>query len=358
MDNGTSTPTHDYDIAVSFAGEDRKLVEALVRRLQSQNVTVFYDEDHLAAIWGENLVDFLEAVYARKARYAILFVSRHYAAKKWPNHERQSAQDRALQQSAPYILPVRLDDTELPGLHSSVGYLDARELGIDRIASAILDKLGHTRAATPERTFDGKVPRTPEAIAELLRCRPAAWEYLLFAAVLRQELAAREGQYHDHIVGYARSTGVNLTDNEAATILSRELGALHVAIDSFNRVLDPAVQEQAFGRPGEPGDPDRVIHLGKRFASVYGDFMTWAANLRGAGISNEHLRRAAQIESRFVDQSLLEMRSFVETFVAEADTLVERLAKCKPVGLEVTVTLRIGDDLVRQLQEALAAYAE
>jgi hypothetical protein len=60
---------------VSFAGEDRKYVEDFVRRLQSLSVAVFYDEDELAAIWGENLVDFLEAVYTRRARYAILFVS-------------------------------------------------------------------------------------------------------------------------------------------------------------------------------------------------------------------------------------------------------------------------------------------
>jgi hypothetical protein len=33
-------------------------------------------------------------------------------------------------------------------------------------------------------------------------------------------------------------------------------------------VLASDVQDAAFGLPGEPGDPDRIIHLAERFVSV------------------------------------------------------------------------------------------
>jgi hypothetical protein len=52
---------YDYDVAVSFASEDRVYVEAVVRRLKQHGITVFYDEDELATMWGENLVDFLNS---------------------------------------------------------------------------------------------------------------------------------------------------------------------------------------------------------------------------------------------------------------------------------------------------------
>ncbi|HEY3606215.1 MAG TPA: TIR domain-containing protein, partial [Pseudonocardiaceae bacterium] len=86
---------YDFDVAVSFAGPDRRFVHEVVRRLKSGGVTVFYDEDHTATLWGENLVDLLHSIYSRRARYTMVFVSRHYLQSAWATHERRSAQERA-----------------------------------------------------------------------------------------------------------------------------------------------------------------------------------------------------------------------------------------------------------------------
>jgi hypothetical protein len=51
--------------------------------------------------------------------------SEAYAKKVWTSHERRSAQARALQSSGEYVLPVRFDDTEIPGLRSTVAYVEA-----------------------------------------------------------------------------------------------------------------------------------------------------------------------------------------------------------------------------------------
>ncbi len=45
-----------------------------------------------------------------------MFLSRNYAAKLWTNHEREAAQARAFRENEEYILPIRLDDTEIPGI--------------------------------------------------------------------------------------------------------------------------------------------------------------------------------------------------------------------------------------------------
>jgi hypothetical protein len=40
-----------------------------------------------------------------------------------------------------YILPVRLDDTEIPGISPTVGYLDFQKVGHEGLMKATLEKL-------------------------------------------------------------------------------------------------------------------------------------------------------------------------------------------------------------------------
>lgn len=53
-----------------------------------------------------------------------MFLSEHYARKLWANHERASAQAQAFRDASAYILPVRVDGTEIPGILETVGYMD------------------------------------------------------------------------------------------------------------------------------------------------------------------------------------------------------------------------------------------
>jgi hypothetical protein len=46
----------------------------------------------------------------------------YYISKPWARHERQSAQARALVADSAYVLPVRLDDAELPGLPATATF--------------------------------------------------------------------------------------------------------------------------------------------------------------------------------------------------------------------------------------------
>lgn len=67
----------DFDVALSFAGEDRDYVREIRDSLRELGIPVFYDEDHLAEMWGEDLGEFFDDVYRKRSRYAVIFVSRH-----------------------------------------------------------------------------------------------------------------------------------------------------------------------------------------------------------------------------------------------------------------------------------------
>ena len=98
----------EYDVALSFAGENRPIVEEFADRLKAKNITVFYDEYVAADMWGRDLVDHLVNIYSRKARYCVMFISQYYPLKKWTGVERRAAQERAFRDSNEYILPLRV----------------------------------------------------------------------------------------------------------------------------------------------------------------------------------------------------------------------------------------------------------
>jgi hypothetical protein len=130
-----------YDVALSFAGEDRNHAEAVAALLKDKGVQVFYDLFEQAALWGKDLYQHLQTVYRDRARFCVIFVSAAYAKKLWTRHELQQAQARAFTEHAEYILPVRLDETALPGLNPTIGYIDGRAHDAATIVDMLLKKL-------------------------------------------------------------------------------------------------------------------------------------------------------------------------------------------------------------------------
>jgi hypothetical protein len=135
------TQKFKYDVAVSFAGEDRALVEEFVNILASNHVSVFYDSWERAELWGKDLYQYLDTIYGQAAQYCVIFISGNYVKKAWTKHELRSAQARAFAQNSEYILPIKLDDTELPGLPGTVAYIDVRHTKLDEVARVLLEKL-------------------------------------------------------------------------------------------------------------------------------------------------------------------------------------------------------------------------
>lgn len=132
----------EYDVAISFAGEDRSVAKQLAEGLKGKGLKVFFDEYEQSKLWGKDLYQHLSEIYSKKARYCLVLISKHYVKKNWTQHELKAAQERAFKEINEYILPIRLDDTEIPGIHSTVGYLDFRDMGVDGITKATLQKLG------------------------------------------------------------------------------------------------------------------------------------------------------------------------------------------------------------------------
>jgi hypothetical protein len=142
----TEPNSFEFDVALSFAGEDREYVEHVAELLAAGGIRVFYDRYLRTELWGKDLYEHLDDVYRNRARFCVLFASKHYAQKVWTTHERKSAQARALRQHSEYVLPARFDDTPIPGVRPTVGYVDLRGTAPREFAELIVEKVTSTGA--------------------------------------------------------------------------------------------------------------------------------------------------------------------------------------------------------------------
>jgi hypothetical protein len=140
-----NSDAYKYDVALSYAGEDRKYVERVAAALKAMGIRVFYDKYEDATLWGKKLYTHLQDIYTYQARYTVMFISKHYKDKLWTNHERESAQARAFKDKEEYILPARFDDTQIPGMLSTVAYVNLADYSPEKFAELIKRKLEPAR---------------------------------------------------------------------------------------------------------------------------------------------------------------------------------------------------------------------
>ncbi|HJQ00365.1 MAG TPA: TIR domain-containing protein [Jatrophihabitans sp.] len=328
----------EFDVALSFAGEDRAFVEAVVAGLEPTGYRVFYDADRDWELWGQDLVEYFDQIYRLKSRYAILFISRHYAAKMWPRHERRSALARGLEQVEPYVLPVRLDDTALDGLRPTVGYLDARRVGVEGIVASICAKLSGA-ASSIAHEITG-VPRDEVGRQALLLMKPAGWEYLYLAAQLLQELALAEPKYRDHMFRYAERTGQVVDRSAFWQFFKVATDDAARMVESVSNFMNPQVLNAATNAPDGDEAAERMAHLARRWNGLYIQLMDWAARLRGASVPGD-AQPLVEALARFVDDPVDKYRQVIDRLVRQLDHLPQRIAAGEHIIISEAFEIRV-----------------
>ncbi len=84
----------NYDIALSFAGEDRVYAHALHDGLQNLGHTVFYDEAEQHRFLGKDIKGYLGPIYESGSRYVVAVFGEMYGRKVWTMFEASQYQNR------------------------------------------------------------------------------------------------------------------------------------------------------------------------------------------------------------------------------------------------------------------------
>lgn len=211
---------------------------------------------------------------------------------------------RAMNSDSPYLLPVRLDSTELPGVRDSVSYLEGLREGASGVVQGVLHKLGEP-SSSGDRKFNGLVPRTQQEVAILLGERPPAWEYLLLSSLLVEAVDRHHSQYEDHRLEFTLPRTF-VPEDEVISVVRRELSRISATVKTFERLLLGPAQHEAVGTPGEEGDPKRIEGLVARLGSVYEEILNWADELRACHTTPDGMK-VLLILSRYATQPLEEI---------------------------------------------------
>ncbi len=136
--------TFAWDVAISFAGENRETAKHFKDICKDRGIEVFYDFDQQAMLWGKDLNKILTDVYRNDAQYMVIIVSKEYPEKDWTNFEFVNGKDAEQERSLEYLLPIRLDDTHIVGLKETIGIIDLRKQSIESVVDVLAEKLDHS----------------------------------------------------------------------------------------------------------------------------------------------------------------------------------------------------------------------
>lgn len=144
-----------YDIVVSFAGEDRLYVKTLVAMLKQRGLKVFYDENFQASLWGGDLSKIFARIYYEEALFCISVISKAYRDKPWTNYEMKYIRDRQFSKEN-YMLPLILEDVEIPGIRLTDGKIYAKDFSVSSIADMVLEKVEQAKKNQSNEEFESE----------------------------------------------------------------------------------------------------------------------------------------------------------------------------------------------------------
>jgi hypothetical protein len=101
-----------YDFALSFAGENRDLAEALSQELGNREISVFYDKNEQHRILANDVEEYLAPIYRSESKFVIPLLSKDYPKKIWTKFESEQFKQRFGEGS---IIPIWYTDNA-PGL--------------------------------------------------------------------------------------------------------------------------------------------------------------------------------------------------------------------------------------------------
>lgn len=135
--------THSFEVALSFPGEVRPLVQEVVNHLERTLGTnsYFYDNNYVSQLARPSLDVFLQDIYRNRAKLIVVFLSADYQRKPWCGIELRAIRDIIAERRNERIMFIRTDDGQVEGVFATDGYVDARRFPAGEIARFIKQRV-------------------------------------------------------------------------------------------------------------------------------------------------------------------------------------------------------------------------
>ncbi len=139
---GVDLSTHEFEVALSFPGEARELVESVafeLERLIGPNA-YFYDNKYVSQLARPSLDTFLQGIYRDRSKLIVAFLSADYQFKDWCGIEFRAIREIISERDHQRIMFIRTDDGDVDGVFKTDGYIDARKYAPTKIAEFVHER--------------------------------------------------------------------------------------------------------------------------------------------------------------------------------------------------------------------------
>lgn len=138
-----------YDYALSFAGSQRSVAEKIFKKLEENEIAVFYDFNEQHRILAEDVEEYLAPIYSSESRFVVALLSKEYPQKIWCKFEGEQFRKRFGEKS---VIPIWFKDN-YPGFFdptSGIGGMsfdEAEDLDqqVNLICSQLIEKIQELR---------------------------------------------------------------------------------------------------------------------------------------------------------------------------------------------------------------------
>jgi len=109
--------SREWDVAISFAGENRELAKKIAEDLEFLDVHVFFDEFYESNYLGKAWSDSFKSIFANESDLVVVLLDGNHQRKIWPTFERDCFTPRIADGE---VIPVFLDDTVFVGIPKDI----------------------------------------------------------------------------------------------------------------------------------------------------------------------------------------------------------------------------------------------
>ncbi len=133
----------NFKVAVSFPGEHRNYVSKVVDILRENlgKDQVFYDHDYQSQLARPDLDTMLQNIYRNNSDLVVVFLCKEYAEKEWCGLEWRAVRDIIKSKENDHVMFVRFDDSQVDGVFSIDGYIDANHFSENDVSKFILERV-------------------------------------------------------------------------------------------------------------------------------------------------------------------------------------------------------------------------
>ncbi len=135
--------THQFEVALSFPGEVRSLVEEMARHLEQLigPNAYFYDNNYVSQLARPSLDTFLQDIFRNRAKLIVVILSADYQRKNWCGIEFRAIRDIIAARENNRIMFIRTDDGAVEGVFATDGYVDSRRHDAAALAGFIQERV-------------------------------------------------------------------------------------------------------------------------------------------------------------------------------------------------------------------------